>query len=331
MSEKVSIIVPIYNVERYLRRCLDSIAEQTYKNIEVLLVDDCSTDHSADIARVYTEKYPEYFHFIQREKNGGLSAARNSGIQRATGEWLTFIDSDDWVTKDYVEILYGTARRDMTDIVANDSRYLYYEKKGMRIDDSSGNITTDSSHGKKIAGIRFSATSRLIKKALLQQSRILFPEDIWRCEDISVMVPLYTMTDQISVIHTPTYYYFQRNNSLSNQNQRNVDLSFYPKTIRRMYELSKDGFEKELEFHAISELLYGMVMIILRSQRTKKEFCEHVNWFLKTYPDWKRNPYLSVLPIEKRIFIYFASKKNYGILKMLIGGWDLKNGTIKRQ
>ena len=138
------------------------------------------------------------------------------------------------------------------------------------------------------------------------------------------MVPLYTMTEKISVIHSPAYYYLQRNNSLSNQNQRNVDLNFYPKAIQRMYELSEDGFEKELELHAISELLYGMVMIMLRAGRSKKEFCEHVHWFLKKYPCWKGNPYLRILPKAKRIFIYFASKKQYQILKILIWGWDLK-------
>ena len=103
MQEKVSVIVPIYNVEKYLRRCVDSLVRQVHKNIEILLIDDCSTDESSVIAREYAAKYPQLCHYIQRDENGGLSAARNTGIEASTGKWLAFVDSDDWVTEDYVD------------------------------------------------------------------------------------------------------------------------------------------------------------------------------------------------------------------------------------
>ena len=111
MESKVSVIVPIYNVEKYLKECVDSILKQSYKNIEVLLIDDCGTDNSGEIAKNY-EKQDKRCIYIRREKNGGLSAARNTGIKNATGEYLAFIDSDDWVDKDFI--------RNMLEGIVND-------------------------------------------------------------------------------------------------------------------------------------------------------------------------------------------------------------------
>ena len=106
MSELISIIVPIYNVENYLRQCLDSIMGQTYKNFECLLINDGSPDHSADICREYVSKDSRFRYF--EKENGGVSSARNLGIEYSKGEYITFIDSDDWVDSDYLEALYTT-------------------------------------------------------------------------------------------------------------------------------------------------------------------------------------------------------------------------------
>ena len=100
---KVSVVVPIYKVEKYLRRCIDSILAQTYKNIEVILVDDESPDKCGLICDEYAKKYP--FVKVIHQKNMGLSGARNSGTKVAGGDYVTFVDSDDFVTPDYVEYL----------------------------------------------------------------------------------------------------------------------------------------------------------------------------------------------------------------------------------
>ena len=107
MSEppKVSIIVPIYNVEQYLRRCIDSLLAQTYTNIEIVLVDDGSPDNCGDICDEYAQTDTRIK--VIHKKNCGLSAARNSGIEAVSGEWVTFIDSDDWLETDAIECLMG--------------------------------------------------------------------------------------------------------------------------------------------------------------------------------------------------------------------------------
>lgn len=323
MQEKISIIVPIYNVEKYLRRCVASLVKQVYKNIEILLIDDCSTDGSAAIAKEYAERYPQLCRFFRREKNGGLSAARNTGIEISTGKWLAFVDSDDWVTEDYISTMYDIVLKDQPDIVSCNSYYMAaYETGKINEIHFVSDLSTHSSHKEKVARLRFSATSQLFKKELFLKANIEFPEDIWRCEDISTIVPLYTKTEKISIINKPVYYYFQRKGSLSNQNSKNIDINFYPRTIERMFCLASGGFEKELEFRAISEMMYGMVMIMVRSGKTKKDIVSHIDLFNRKFPEWKSNSYLCYLPKAKRAFIYSAENKNYVFLKMLIGGWD---------
>ena len=113
-GELISIIVPIYNVENYLRHCLESIQNQTYQNFECLLINDGSSDNSAEICREYVEKDSRFRYF--EKENGGVSSARNLGIERSKGQYITFIDSDDWVDSDYLELLYMKINEYNTDL-----------------------------------------------------------------------------------------------------------------------------------------------------------------------------------------------------------------------
>ena len=113
-NELISIIVPIYNVENYLRYCLDSIVSQTYQNFECLLINDGSPDNSADICREYVSKDFRFKYF--EKENSGVSAARNLGIEQSVGEYITFIDPDDWVESDYLEVLYRALLEEQADI-----------------------------------------------------------------------------------------------------------------------------------------------------------------------------------------------------------------------
>ena len=115
MSVKVSVIVPIYNVEKYLKQSLHSLKHQTLKDIEVILVNDGSTDHSQEIAEKYVKSTPTFK--LINKPNGGLSSARNAGMDIACGEYLAFVDSDDWVAFDMMEKLYDNAKKYDSDMV----------------------------------------------------------------------------------------------------------------------------------------------------------------------------------------------------------------------
>ena len=111
---KISVIVPVYNVEKYLTKCVDSIMNQTYKDLEIILVDDGSTDNSGKICDEYVKKDKRFK--VIHKKNGGLSDARNVGIKNSTGEYLSFIDSDDYIDNDMIECLYNACIKNNADI-----------------------------------------------------------------------------------------------------------------------------------------------------------------------------------------------------------------------
>ena len=117
MDEKlISVIVPVYNVERYLRQCIESITNQSYKNLQIILIDDGSKDNSGKICDEYAEK-DKRVEVIHKE-NTGVSAARNTGLDNAKGEWITFVDADDWVEKNFCEILIKKATENESDCIA---------------------------------------------------------------------------------------------------------------------------------------------------------------------------------------------------------------------
>lgn len=131
LTEKISVIVPVYNVEKYLVRCVDSIVNQTYENLEIILVDDGSPDASGSICDSFTDPRIRVIH----KENGGLSSARNAGLDIATGDYIGFIDSDDWIAPDMYETMLRMAKEAQAGIVC------------------VGNWEVDSKTGEKKLGI----------------------------------------------------------------------------------------------------------------------------------------------------------------------------------
>lgn len=129
-EEKITVIVPIYNVEQYLRQCLDSIVNQTYKNLEIFLIDDGSPDKCGEICDEYSQKDTRIR--VTHKKNGGLSAAWNDGLEMATGDWIAFVDSDDWLDRDYFETLMANQETAKVDVVQS-AGYYWEEQRGQFI------------------------------------------------------------------------------------------------------------------------------------------------------------------------------------------------------
>lgn len=113
---KISVIIPVYNVEEYLKECLDSVINQTLKEIEIICIDDCSTDSSYSILEEYAKKDSRIV-LIKNKENMGVGYNRNIGIKEAKGEYIGFIDSDDYISEDYYENLYNTAKKYNSDVV----------------------------------------------------------------------------------------------------------------------------------------------------------------------------------------------------------------------
>lgn len=142
-SELISVIIPIYNSESYLRRCIESILKQTYKRIEIILVNDGSTDHCGEICDEYASKY-EHIEVIHKE-NGGIGDARNTGLEKARGKYVAFVDSDDWIDVTYFEYLYNLLIEEDADIAVCD----YAKTKNEKINARTKKIEKFSKTGKE--------------------------------------------------------------------------------------------------------------------------------------------------------------------------------------
>jgi len=208
----VSVIVPVYNVENYIEKCIESIIRQTYKNLEILLIDDGSTDKSSDLCEKYAERDSriKIFH----KENGGLSDARNFGIEHAEGEYLTFIDSDDFVDEDYIEFLYHLIAKGYK--LALCSLHVRFMSNGRVLNKGNGEEIIIS--GKQCIEmmcyhdeVDTAAYAKLIHKSLFQSVR--FPKGkIF--EDIGTMYLVFDQCDEVICSFFPKYNYIIRNGSI---------------------------------------------------------------------------------------------------------------------
>jgi len=196
MSSKVSIIVPVFNASTTLRRCLDSIICQSYKNIEVILVDDGSTDESATICDEYAsaDNRLAVFH----KQNGGVSSARNAGIDIMTGEWLVFVDSDDWIDSDYLERLVGYAAG-IDFVVCNSSKQEEYSGREI--------IDYFSEYSRRNVGMSWSQGCRkLIRSSLIKDNGIKFDSKEFFGEDTLFILDVLKYVDKIRTIKYNGYH-----------------------------------------------------------------------------------------------------------------------------
>lgn len=319
MKNTISVIVPIYNTAEYLPRCVESLLAQDHKDMEILLIDDCSTDESEKLGRAYADQYDQ-IRFLKQAKNQGQSAARNRGIAEASGEWVAFVDSDDWVAPNYLSSLFEATQKDRAAIAVNTVRILATEGGKRRTVDYAPSVTTKTDNGRKVALLPFAPYQKLIDRKLAVNP--LFPEDVRRFEDFCAFVPMFTKTQRIAVIHEPTYFYYQRNNSVSTSRaQRKSEVSCFS-TAAMTVQGSVSEYRDALEFRIIYDCLYGLVSNMIRAGFGKREIKEEIDKLLPMALDWKSNPYRKEIPILKRIFLFFAYHKWIFPLPILVWAWD---------
>ena len=173
VPSKVSVIVPVYNVEKYLSKCLDSLISQSHENLEILVINDGSTDHSEEIIRGYTQKYPDRIKAFQKE-NGGLSDARNFGVDRATGDYIGFVDSDDYVSPAMFEEMAVLAEKHAAEMVI--CNVLKVDERGnilqklIQVPEMPEKIDLESNFS-VFSDISYFACNKLFKKSLFSEKR----------------------------------------------------------------------------------------------------------------------------------------------------------------
>lgn len=219
MNPKVSVIIPVYNAEKYLRECLDSVLGQTLKNIEVLTVDDGSTDSTRNILRYY-ETTDERVKPIY-QANQGPATARNNALKQARGEYVAFIDADDWVDRKYYESMYEAARNHNADIVFTDIRWEYGDAAKNYTKSYSAKANTPLDRDAIKATIltdflyngSYGSVCKLFRKSLIDTYDLAFPDGKYLGEDWLFNMDAFTYCQTAYYIDKPLYHYRQANDA----------------------------------------------------------------------------------------------------------------------
>lgn len=313
-TPKISVIVPVYNVEKYLIRCVDSILGQTYKNLEIILVNDGSTDESGKMCDRYA-KENENIKVVHR-KNGGLAAARNSGLDIATGDYIAFVDSDDWIDSDMYEWMLSLATENNADIV----RCGYYiDKEGEKpipAYECTGKLLyTDEQRRCEMVRDSYKAASactKLYKREIIADKR--FDETMLANEDWGFNYDLLKNVKNTVYYDLPKYHYFQRSESImrSKKNIRNRMniirvLNYFLESEmanQMVYEYALEGYAN----HMSGLLYYILISAGSRANEYKevrKMIVQHRDEILHTIKDEKLKKKIRLicdLPIVYNIY-----------------------------
>lgn len=290
MKDWISVIVPVYNREKQISRCLDSLLNQTYPNMEIIVINDGSTDQTEIILQDYQKKYQEKL-MVVHTSNRGVSEARNTGIEKASGNYIGFVDSDDYVSKDMYEKLYKKIIADDFDVVACNSLSIYPTHED-QVD--SGMYDGQDSH-ELLIGAYAVLWNKLYKAELVKKYR--FKPNVWY-EDVLFLNQMYPSLKKIGSISERCYFYVQNEGSITyTYNEKlyqlveNMDdlISFYKE--HHYY----NDYKNELEYTYVRYLFATFIKRLTKAKDYKK-FMEGTRYVIgkvkKQFPGYKNNIYL---------------------------------------
>lgn len=272
----VSVIVPVYNVEEYLARCVDSILSQTYRNLEVILVDDGAKDSSGTICDSYAQRDSRVK--VVHKENGGLSSARNAGIDIARGEYLEFVDSDDWLEPDAVESMLHQAVVHQVELVLG-GRWDVSARTGEK------KLGLCPSHQEIISGTEMvrrifrwencdsSACDKLFHKRLFREIRFPHGKVV---EDVPVMYKIVLDAGRVALLDKPVYNYFHRSGSISytTLSEKNFHFSEHTSVIYPYIQDNYPELRQEARYLKVRSLVYAVQSVDLAPRKDRKEFAK---------------------------------------------------------
>lgn len=263
----ISVILPVYNVERFLIQCLDSISEQTYQNIEVLLIIDGATDNSYELAKEYSLKDSRFTVYWQ--ENAGSGPARNNGLSHAKGEYIIFIDPDDWIEPDYVETLYNTMFHDKVDLVLSNktdnifqnNRFLKSHTKHIEEKVFNG-IKDVRCNYLRLRNLQLlsAPTQKIYKKNIIDRYQIVFP-NLRRSQDIVFNYKYYDKIESLSIIDYNGYQYRieQSQYSLKLPDNYSQTIKLIYNDIKQLHKKWDITFEEKLAASMSCHVIYSYI------------------------------------------------------------------------
>lgn len=328
----ISIIIPVYNTEEYLSRCIDSVLRSDCRDYEIILVNDGSTDHSAQICHKYSEKYRRIKYIDQRHQ--GVSAARNTGIRESCGEWIVFVDSDDRILPGFLSMIGKKDYRNQDllifDFVRQGKKDTGIRKLSVRHYDKTDRISLAVCLLNAVQLVKGGNTSLLsscakaYKRDLIERHRILFAADIAICEDRLFNMQYILKMKTCAYIPAAVYYVrFRPDSAMRSPNPGYLDNDIRYQTYLRHILLRKNifSFVKRAYFNSV---LTNMADVLIRgifnphspqSRREKREACRRMRKEAVYTEALQYNGTIGILP--RRLLLWAFQKRLYGVVEMI--------------
>lgn len=320
---KYSLIIPVFNVYPFLETCVSSVAAQTFRDFEILLVDDGSTDGSAALCDELAETDCR-IRLIHQE-NKGLGGARNTGIAHASGEYIWCIDSDDYIAPDALERIDAAMESSAADCAVFDLKY---------VDESGNAIRTEPGFSGRDRCFRLkeapqmifapnAACNKVFRRDVYTDSGLLFPEHLFY-EDLATVPLLYPRVERFVSLFEPLYYYVQRRGSIMNsaaqEKRRVADMCFALSRTLEGYKSASlfDAYRDELGFLTIHHAFYLQSVRLIKQQADKQSLERLASFTRENFPDYRKNPYLKTLNGKEKLIFALLDHGAYHVLQKVL-------------
>ena len=311
--KKLSVIIPVYNMENYIHKCLNSVIYPNVEDYEIVIVDDGSTDYSPFICEEFAVHYPNLIKFISTP-NGGLGAARNVGVEHAEGEYLFFLDSDDYLDENALNEILEFIKEE-ADIYIFDFAPVTEEGKSLGI--TSGCDRIGKFSFEEYPELLFcppNACNKIWKRSFFTQCSISFPGRVW-FEDLHTIPKLYPLAKSICYTNKAWYKYLYRPGSITQTKNpsRCIEIIGAVDSVLEYYKAVDcfDKFHNELEYmalyHQVITSTTRVNLIDRKSDIQQKLYSDYV----RKFPDYRKNPYVLSMPKKLKLLLFFIEHKMY--------------------
>lgn len=307
----VTIVIPCYNVAKYIKRCIDSLVGQSFQKFKVILVDDKSTDDTYQYLLQLQATSGLDIMILQNSCNSGPAVSRNKGILEADTKYITFCDSDDWYEPDFLKTMVGLLEDNAADMAFC----------GYKVVDEHGNFQSRPVYNRSGLISREEAfcldadsLCMLMVKTDIMKNTLL--PDLRNGEDVATVPLLMAKANRYAATVSCLYNYFRRSDSASERPTMKVVESLVC-SYRYVQENFPDEYIKEKEFLGIKNLLYSTIITLFSCSNDKRTAKELLNEFETIYPNWKNNPYITSLRIYKKVILRMVSLKLFGVVRLV--------------
>lgn len=281
---KISIIIPIYNIDDYLDRCVSSVINQTYKDLQIICVNDGSTDNSLNILQRYADEDKRIV--IVNQDNGGAPSARKAGLEIADGEFIFYLDGDDFIPNNAIEILVNKQKETNADIVIGDFKYYKSDTDSVLFDEYKFDTISGINYTKYLLEVRaFFMWGKIIRRSI--NKNIEIPLDIKYTEDAIAMIQLAVKAKKVARINKVVYFYVQKNNSITSKISKQNLIQWYQSTLYVENYLIKTNTISYINEEFITYKL-NQILIYLQYTHLTGRYRKDISSYIKSIISIKR-------------------------------------------